>query len=126
MGTAAERWLREGRCRHGLLKGQCWTCREIPEPRSYTPVQVVGTRHASPLQDPIAHALETGTTVEVTIDTSALFCCRLKGKRLDLGWTQARVAEKFGVSSSTVRGWERGTSQPWPWVAEKIEKWIAR
>ena len=36
----------------------------------------------------------------------------LKAARINIGWTQAKAAEKLGVTDQTLSNWERGISGP--------------
>lgn len=36
----------------------------------------------------------------------------LKAARINIGWTQAKAAEKLGVTEQTLSNWERGISSP--------------
>jgi transcriptional regulator with XRE-family HTH domain len=45
-------------------------------------------------------------------DTPQAVGSRIARRRHQLGWTQIELAEKLGVSPSTVANWERGASYP--------------
>lgn len=45
---------------------------------------------------------------------------RLARRRKALGYSQEQLAERLGVERSTVVRWERGTTDPQPWVRPKI------
>ncbi len=47
---------------------------------------------------------------------------RLAGRRRALGLTQEDLAARLGVERSTVGRWERGTTQPLPWIRPKLAK----
>jgi len=45
---------------------------------------------------------------------------RLRAERIQLGWTQAKVAEILGISTKTVRRWEQGLSVPYPYYRRQL------
>ena len=47
---------------------------------------------------------------------------RLAARRRALGLTQEDLAARLGVERSTVGRWERGTTQPLPWIRPKLAK----
>ncbi len=44
----------------------------------------------------------------------------LRNERMQLGWTQAKVAEALGISIKTVRRWERGQCVPYPYYRRQL------
>ena len=44
----------------------------------------------------------------------------LRTERMQLGWTQAKVAEVLGISIKTVRRWEQGRSVPYPYHRRQL------
>jgi len=46
---------------------------------------------------------------------------RIKKIRLNLGWSQEKMARKLGVSFSTVNRWERGRTKPSPLAVKSLE-----
>jgi len=47
---------------------------------------------------------------------------RLAGRRRALGLTQEELAALLDIDRSTVVRWERGTTQPLPWIRPKVAK----
>lgn len=45
---------------------------------------------------------------------------RIRDLRRKRGWTQARLARQLGVSVTTVSRWETGSTQPLPFLAERL------
>ena len=41
-----------------------------------------------------------------------IFCTNLKNTRIEMGYTQKRVAEKLGVVESCYANWEQGRTEP--------------
>lgn len=44
----------------------------------------------------------------------------VRGIRERTGWTQEKLAQKVGVSFSTVNNWERGKRNPQPYLLKKL------
>lgn len=44
----------------------------------------------------------------------------LRKERMQLGWTQAKVAQVLGISIKTVRRWEQGQSMPYPYYRRQL------
>ena len=45
---------------------------------------------------------------------------RLAGRRKALGYTQEFLAEQLGVDRTTVGRWERGETEPFPYLRRKL------
>ena len=44
----------------------------------------------------------------------------LKAEREQRGWSQTELAKILGVSTTTVRRWERGLAVPYPYYRNKL------
>jgi transcriptional regulator with XRE-family HTH domain len=49
---------------------------------------------------------------------------QIKKRRLELHWLQARVAEKIGVSSTSISNWERGITPPSRRMTKQIQAFL--
>jgi transcriptional regulator with XRE-family HTH domain len=54
----------------------------------------------------------------------ASFGERFRAVRVSHGYTQADMAQKFGVSFSTVKFWEQGRTEPIPTVRFQVEAFL--
>ena len=56
----------------------------------------------------------------------ATFEGNIKEIRKKLGWSGQRMAHEVGVSESTVRRWEQGTTQPSSLAVQQLERVLER
>ena len=51
---------------------------------------------------------------------------RIKARRKSFGWTREDLADRFAVSPTTARLWEKNLSEPKPEKLAEIEAWLKR